>query len=45
MNTIVHHITIAPDMQIITIMSGLKVSKYNIINNYNKNIKLLKTDN
>lgn len=28
MNTIVHHITIAPDTPIITIISGLKVSKY-----------------
>lgn len=29
MNTIVHHITIAPDTAIINIISGLKVSKYN----------------
>lgn len=46
MNTIVHHITIAHDMQIITIMSGLKVSKYNR-NNRNSNIKnkiLIKTN-
>lgn len=38
MNTIVHHITIKPDIPIITIISGLKVSKYNR-NTRNSNIK------
>lgn len=38
MNTIVHHITIAPDTPIITIISGLKVSKYNR-NTRNSNIR------
>lgn len=38
MNTIVHHITITPDAPIITIISGLNVSKYNR-NTRNSNIK------
>lgn len=38
MNTIVHHITIAPDTPIITIISGLKVSKYSR-NTRNSNIR------
>lgn len=36
--TIVHHITIAPDTPIITIISGLKVSKYSR-NTRNRNIR------
>lgn len=38
MNTIVHHITIASAIPIITIKSGLKVSKYNR-NTITSNIK------
>lgn len=42
MNTIVHHITIAPDTAIINIISGLKVSKYNEkTRNSNIRIKML----
>lgn len=46
MNTIVHHITITPDMPIINIISGLKESKYNrkTRNSNNKTKTLINTN-